>query len=64
MVSSGTKRAAFEGKLDLKNMDGWLIQVYTVALFLASQVGSRQVSAHIPHLLNIYARQLCISPCE
>ena len=52
MVSSGTKRAAFEGKLYLKNLDCRLIEVYTVALFLASQVG-RHISTHIRHLLMI-----------
>lgn len=63
MVSSGTKRAAFEGKLCLKHVNCWLIEVYIVALFLASQVG-RHIYTYIRYLLNIYARQLCIIPCE
>ena len=51
MVSSGTKRAAFEGKLYLKNIDCMLIKVYIVALFLASQVG--RLIFHTRHLLII-----------
>ena len=46
MVSSGTKRAAFEGKLYPENIDCRLIEVYIVALFLASQVG-RHISTQL-----------------
>ena len=64
MVSSGTKRAAFEGKLYLKNIDCRLIKVYIVALFLASQVGRHTSTQLISVIYSSNARQLCITPCE